>query len=86
MIHCYPQPKYFFLLNLLLSHNLNELSIVQLGIKHFDVYLCVYDAIKKIVHQSNWTFPSLFNMGLQVCHWLAVKLDGNYIDAECLKP
>ena len=63
----------------------NHLSIAQLGIKHTDVYLCVYGAIKKTMctNQTGY-FPVISRWGHKYV-MLAIKLDGNYIDAECIK-
>ena len=53
MIHCYPQPKYFFLLNLLLSHNLSTLATHRFAI----------DSLPELqMHSTKWLMTPLAGM------------------------
>ena len=55
------------------------------GVKHKDVYLRVYDATKKLMYSDQpGRFPNISQRKNQYV-MVAVKLDGNYIDAELLK-
>ena len=55
------------------------------GTKHQDVYLRVYDATKKTMYtDQTGRFPIISRRGHKYV-MVAVKLDGNYIDAECMK-
>jgi hypothetical protein len=55
------------------------------GVKHKDVYLRVFDATKKAMYSDQTgRFPISSSQGNKYI-MVAVKLDGNYIDAEPLK-
>ncbi|KAL7487458.1 hypothetical protein ACHAW6_013036 [Cyclotella cf. meneghiniana] len=56
------------------------------GIKYHNVYLRVFDAIKKSMYTD---LTSCFPITSHHSHkyvMVAVELDGNYIDAKCMKP
>jgi hypothetical protein len=55
------------------------------GVKHKDVYLRVFDATRKMMYtDQSGPFPRKSRRNNQYI-MIAVKLDGNYIDAELLK-
>jgi hypothetical protein len=55
------------------------------GVKHKDVYLCVFDATKKAMYSDQTgRFPITSARGHKYI-MVAIELDGNYIDAEPIK-
>ena len=53
-------------------------------LKQRDVYLCIYDAAKKTMYTDlTSSFPVISQRGHKYI-MVAIELDGNYIDAECL--
>ena len=55
------------------------------GLKHQDVYIRIYDATKKTMYtDQTGRFPIISRRGHKYL-MVAVELDGNYINAKCMK-
>ncbi|KAL7479608.1 hypothetical protein ACHAW6_005332 [Cyclotella cf. meneghiniana] len=55
------------------------------GLKHWDVYIRIYDATKKTMYTDQTVcFPVISQWGHKYI-MVAIELDGNYINAKCMR-
>ena len=55
------------------------------GLTHWNVYIRIYDATKKTMYtDQTGHFPVISQRGHKYI-MVAIELDGNYIDAKCMR-